>query len=157
MVAWLPLMIVPHPVMANNTAILIAFPIQTIVSHQPWWNPAMPLSRADLEAIRAVVRDELQRANPALTPRQDLEREADPAEEDSLLAEWARAAADRLRGRPGAAERALAAEARYRIQENGWYASYARKLSRKAPDATITVDEMVRAMETRRRRRRKSR
>lgn len=118
----------------------------------------VPLTRADLEAIRTIVREEVERvirgglnspAPPADGKTDGLEEDALPHSE--LLREWARASARRMRNTNPTTERdELLAEARYRLAVDASYEARARRLFRKKPDESVTVEDVAEMLRRRR-------
>lgn len=119
------------------------------------------LSKSDLDAIRAIVREEIQLALRQPSAQRDREEHEvpsglDPGEDDDLRA-FARASVARMRGEPGAEERELLAEARYRAFHD---ASWQERARRRRPigarsEGAVTVEEMVETLRHWRARRRR--
>jgi hypothetical protein len=121
------------------------------------------LTREDLEAIRAIVREELARA---LTTPEDRRRAEEqrrwgdgfrklaemapkkphPDSSEGALRELARADVARMRREPGADERHLLAVAAYRVRFDESHQKRARRTLGKAPDAALTDEDMMSAM-----------
>lgn len=103
----------------------------------------MTLSPADLDAIRAIVRDELRRAHGGTLPAPEVP-ERDDVDPYGCIAELARAHAAQMRDRPGAEEMCIRAEARYRLYHFDDWVDRARRWLRKERDAAVSEAEMER-------------
>ena len=113
----------------------------------------MPLTARDLEQIRRVVREELERALRA-TPATATHASPDDAGEDSdeetpelrAIGEFARWTVRAARREPGAEEAVLRAEATYRgLYDTGWRRGARRKLGM-AGDDPLELEDALRAL-----------
>lgn len=120
------------------------------------WDGWHMLSRADLDAIRTIVREEAERAfghrgqEPTAVP-EDQDEDIDPTsslspEHQRALGAFAGAMAHMRSNDPHSVERYLRAQARYRAGFDESYQQRARKLFRKPAGSLVTEDEMMRAI-----------
>jgi hypothetical protein len=110
------------------------------------------LTRADLEAIRRIVREELDRAlgrreRNADQPPRAAASDDEPSDEHAAdMREMVAADLAALRGEPGAKQRERVARARYRLRWDELWCARAKRTLSMPEDARLSVEDMLRAM-----------